>query len=680
MANISKIKREKLIEFINNLKKHHKDEKVNIGLNSIINELNNKKYGLMFEEHEEEVDEKLKKYIPVLIAEKDKFIHKDNSKPFNFIIEGDNLQALHILEKTHKGKIDCIYIDPPYNTGARDWKYNNDYVDEEDAYRHSKWLSMMKKRLIVAKRLLNNKDSVLICSIDDKEYLRLGLLLEEIFPQAKITMVSSVINPAGKAKKGGVDFSRIDEYIFFLQIGKAAVLPETRVNEKTPIAWETFRRHSLANGRGKHGIGASGPNQFYPIYVNNKTKKIVEIGQPIMEGVSRFSVKQIKGCTAVFPVRDNGVEMNWGAVREEALNRLSKGYLKVGQYYPDAPQQYSIQYLTSGVIKDIENGIVTIEGFDSQGGVIGFYSTGRAKVPTTAWNKPSHNATSYGTDILNKIFKDSRFDYPKSIYAVRDCLALFVSNKPNAMILDFFAGSGTTLHAVNLLNLEDNGNRQCVCVTNNEVSELDQKELTSKGFKKGDKEWEERGIAKNVTWPRTLGSIEGKDVNGNSLNYFYGVNYEKFEPLDKSNNEVDEEELPKSSRNIYKKVKIPVYPKLTDRTMADGFVSNVKYFKCEWVERNPEDYLLSNLLAPHVKEMIELQTGTHLDNTSYLLILNKKDFINFVINSKNKEKIKHIWVNQNIIFNAKEKVILDTFSNSFIPKFYFGEELKGAAE
>jgi 16S rRNA G966 N2-methylase RsmD len=680
MANISKIKRDKLIELIKNIKKHNKTEEFVSGLNQIINELNNKKYGLMFEEHEEEVDERLKKYIPVLIADNEKIIQKDGSKPFNFIIEGDNLQALHILEKTHKGKIDCIYIDPPYNTGARDWKYNNDYVDEEDAYRHSKWLSMMKKRLMIAKRLLNNKDSVLICSIDDKEYLRLGLLLEEIFPQSKITMISSVINPAGKAKKGGVDFSRIDEYIFFLQIGKAAVLPETRVNEKTPIAWETFRRHSLANGRGKHGIGASGPNQFYPIYVNNSTKKIVEIGIPIMEGVSRFSVKQLKGCTAVFPVRDNGIEMNWGAIREEALNRLSKGYLKVGKYSPNAPQQYSIQYLTSGVIKDIENEKVTIEGIDTEGGVIGYYLTGRAKVPTTAWNKPSHNATSYGTDILNKIFKDSRFDYPKSIYAVRDCLALFVSNKPNALILDFFAGSGTSLHAVNLLNLEDNGNRQCIMITNNEVSELDQEDLISRGFKKGDKEWEERGIAKNVTWPRTFGSIEGKDVNGNKLDYFYGVEYEKFEPIDKSIGENNEDESLKPSRNVYKKVKAPVYLKLKDKKMEDGFNSNVKYFKCDWIERNPEDYLLSNLLAPHVKEMIELQTGTHLDNIKYLLILNKKDFNNFVVNSKNKKKINHIWVNQNIIFNAKEKEILDSYNNSFIPKYYFGEELKGAAE
>ena len=136
--------------------------------------------------------------------------------------------------------MDCIYIDPPYNISARDWKYNNDYVGGNDSYRHSKWLSMMQKRLALAKKLLNPKSSVLIVTIDGKEYLHLGCLLEELFPSAKMTMISSVVNPAGKAKKGGVDYSRTDEYIFFLQIGESPVLPETGEVIKTPIAWEAL--------------------------------------------------------------------------------------------------------------------------------------------------------------------------------------------------------------------------------------------------------------------------------------------------------------------------------------------------------------------------------------------------------------------------------------------------------
>ncbi|MBR6226724.1 MAG: site-specific DNA-methyltransferase [Bacteroidales bacterium] len=437
------------------------------------------------------------------------------------LIEADNYHALQLLVYLYGGKVDCIYIDPPYNSGAKDWKYNNDYVDENDNYRHSKWLSMMEKRLLLAKKLLNPKDSVLMVTIDDKEYYRLGCLLEQVFPEAKITMISSVINPAGKAKKGGVDFSRTDEYVYFLQLGESVVLPETREVKKSPIAWEALRRHSIANGRGKHGVGACGPNQFYPFYIDKVTKKIIEIGEPIPETMNRFDVKNIEGCETVFPVRDDGREMNWGCVRETALDMYKKGYLRVGQYYPNKPQQFNIVYITKGNIKAIENGEVIVTKSDEFGFVEGYYPVGKPKVPTTSWNKPTHNATSYGTDLINSFFKDGRFDYPKSIYAVYDCLRFFVANKLNALILDFFAGSGTTLNAVNLLNSEDGGFRRCIMVTNNEIGEEKERELKPQGIRPGDEEWEKWGIARYVNWPRTECSIKGIDVNGNEIDGEY---------------------------------------------------------------------------------------------------------------------------------------------------------------
>lgn len=679
MANVTKQKRDKMLSFIEELKKNNNDDKAIMMLNELENTLSEKKFGLVFEEHTEEVDEKLKENIPILCSDENKRICKDKQKPWNFIIEGDNLQALYLLEKTHRGKIDCIYIDPPYNTGARDWKYNNDYVDNNDLYRHSKWLSMMKTRLEIAKKLLNPRSSVLICTIDDKEYLHLGCVLEELFPLAKITMVSSVINPAGKAKKGGVDFSRIDEYIFFIQIGDAPVLPEVRDIVKTPLAWETFRRHSLANGRGKHGVGACGPNQFYPIYVDNKTHKIVEIGEPIMEDIDRFSVKQIPGCSTVFPVRDNGIEMNWGATREEALKRLKNGYLKVGKYFPDAPQQYSIQYLTGGVIKDIQSGKVIVEGYDDNGGVIGYYTEGRAKVPTTAWNKKSHNATSYGTDLLNKIFGDAKFDYPKSLYAVKDCLGIFLANKPNALVLDFFAGSGTTLHAVNLMNAEDGGNRTSIMVTNNEISYLEENRLKEKGYKKGDPEWEKLGIAQSVTWPRTKCSIEGVDVKNHPLDGDYGVEIEDYQ-LDEESAVVSKTSGKKLNTKVYKKTKIQLYPNLSNIKLKDGFVSNVKYFKCDWTPRKPEEYLLSNVLLLHIKEMIELENSIEVDNSSNVIIFNKDDYDKYILDEENYKKIKNIWVNQNIIFDSNEISLLKNKNFKYIPKEYFGQELKEVAE
>ena len=144
-------------------------------------------------------------------------VERGADKPFHTLINGENFHALEALTYTHRGQIDAIYIDPPYNTGARDWKYNNNYVEGEDIYRHSKWLAMIERRLLIARKLLHPIASVLIVTIDEKEYLRLGLLLEQIFPEATIQMISSVINPKGTGRLN--EFSRTDEYIFFVLFG-----------------------------------------------------------------------------------------------------------------------------------------------------------------------------------------------------------------------------------------------------------------------------------------------------------------------------------------------------------------------------------------------------------------------------------------------------------------------------
>lgn len=201
MANLSKIKRDKMIAFLEELKKQHSDDDSIRAFNEIENQLRDKKYGLVWEEHSEEVDELLKENIPVFCTDPERRLCKDPSLPWNFIIEGDNLQTLYLLEKTHRGKVDCIYIDPPYNTGARDWKYNNDYVVKEDVYRHSKWLSMMKNRLFLAKELLNPKSGVLIVAIDDNELNTTGLLLQELFPTYNQFCITVVHNPNGNQGK-----------------------------------------------------------------------------------------------------------------------------------------------------------------------------------------------------------------------------------------------------------------------------------------------------------------------------------------------------------------------------------------------------------------------------------------------------------------------------------------------
>ncbi len=442
-----------------------------------------------------------------------------DSDLWHTLIEADNYHALQLLEYLYAGKVDCIYIDPPYNTGARDWKYNNDYVDTADTYRHSKWLSMMQRRLLLAKRLLNPIDSVLIVTIDEKEYLHLGCLLEELFPEARMQMISSVINPTGTQRPDA--FNRTDEYIYFLRCGSSSIHP-LRISSDEPIEvdWRTFRR------QGSDNLRPTRPNQFYAIYVNDEKKTIEKVGEPLPPDVNRESVEKIPGCTAVFPVKDDGTEMMWSTEPAETRRRLSKGYIRVGKYTPDKPQKYILQYLYSGKIQDIETGKATIIGKNIDGSIKAVYNEGREVMPTTQWNNPSHNAQTQGSSLLKKVIGENRFSFPKSVYAVYDCLKYLVVDKPDALVVDFFAGSGTTLHAVNLLNAEDGGRRRCILVTNNEVSDAEAKDLAAQGFKPGDKEWEKLGIARYVTWPRTVCSIEGHDINGNPLKGEYiGSNY-----------------------------------------------------------------------------------------------------------------------------------------------------------
>ena len=436
-----------------------------------------------------------------------------NSDLWHTLIEADNYHALQLLEYLYAGKVDCIYIDPPYNTGARDWKYNNDYVDNTDQYRHSKWLSMMQKRLKIAKKLLNPKDSVLIVTIDEKEYLHLGCLLEEMFPEATTQMISSCINYTATARRN--QFDRVNEFIYILMIGDCQIYPQDdskNFKQDDEVNWRSLRRQNASNIR-----DVQHPNQFFPIYINIETNTIVEVGENLPFGVPIEMAPHIEGCETVFPIKDNGIEMMWGISRDTFLDRLAKGYVKVGKHTPDKPKKYVLSFLEKGMVEGIKNGDVVITGKRPDGSVIAVYNTQRKVMPKTQWTFKSHDAREYGTYLLDRTIGEKRFSYPKSLYAVMDCLKYFEAGKPDALIVDFFAGSGTTLHAVNLMNAEDGGRRRCIIVTNNEVSDAEAKEMTAKGYKPGDEEWEKLGIARYVTWPRTVCSIEGRDVNGNPL-------------------------------------------------------------------------------------------------------------------------------------------------------------------
>ena len=436
--------------------------------------------------------------------------------PWHTLIEADNYHALQLLDYLYAGQVDCIYIDPPYNTGARDWKYNNDYVDGNDGWRHSKWLAFMEKRLKLAKRLLKPESGVLIVTIDEKEYVHLGMLLEQIFPESKIQMISSVINPKGTGRAN--EFLRVNEFIFFVW-HSGAFLGSFEAENQTgdSITWETMRRRNLASVRGRKGKGACGPNQFYPIYVNSKSGHIEYIGDPLPETAPIAMVEDVPGCIPVFPVRPDGTEMNWSLTAETCRVRHKAGYVRAGKYCPNEHQKYIIQFLPAGAIKAIEAGEAEIVSKHSDGSVEAMFIGAKERTPTTQWNIKSHNAEHYGTNLLKEILSDGAFPFPKSLYAVRDALKAFVARNDRALIVDFFAGSGTTLNAVNLLNATNGGQRRCILVTNNEVSAEESAALSTRGLQPGDDEWEAQGICRSVTWPRSKYTILGQRDDGSVL-------------------------------------------------------------------------------------------------------------------------------------------------------------------
>lgn len=358
-----------------------------------------------------------------------------DSDLWHTLIEADNYHALQLLEYLYAEKVDCIYIDPPYNTGAKDWKYNNDYVDSSDAYRHSKWLSMMEKRLKLAKKLLNPQDSVLLVTIDEKEYLHLGCLLEEMFPDARIQMISTLTNSRGVARDNG--FARVDEYIFVIQFGSSKVnrLPlsdEWRVNVNENDTRVTHLRWSMLIRSGSNYLRKDSVNQFYPIFVFNDGKKIHSVGEPYY-GTNREEVVAPEGTFAVWPLRRDGEEGNWQIANTNLRELIKQGFVMLGKKKDNSIPVY---YLKKGEIAKVTSGVYAITGYREDGSIISDTEV-RSLVTGTQWRIGSHDASTGGTNLLKSFFGTSRFTFPKSIYAVHDTIRFFLANKPNALVVDF---------------------------------------------------------------------------------------------------------------------------------------------------------------------------------------------------------------------------------------------------
>jgi adenine-specific DNA-methyltransferase len=438
-------------------------------------------------------------------------------KPFHTVINAENYHALQALLLTHRGKVDCIYIDPPYNTGAKDWKYNNDYVEADDHYRHSRWLAMMERRLLLAKELLNPADSVLIVTIDEKEYLRLGLLLEQTFPDGRIQMVTIVINPSGA---GGDGFNRVEEYAFFVLFGDATLsgwtdnlltdedAPNSRI--RGGLSWESFLRS------GRTWYRTERPNLCYPVFIDPGSLKIVGAGEPFAGDDESDRPTREGGLDLAWPVRSDGRLGIWRKNAEGLMDLVAKGFAHVGGR-DQRRDTYSIKYLLGGTISLIESGDVEISGSGDRGQVVVSETRTIDKTGKTVWNRPSHNAGKHGSDLIKLLVPNASFDFPKSLYAVEDAVRFAVRAKPSAVVLDFFAGSGTTSHAVMRINREDGGVRTSILITNNEVAAVEHRALAQKNLRPGDLAWERLGICEQITKPRVRAAICGTTADGEPI-------------------------------------------------------------------------------------------------------------------------------------------------------------------
>lgn len=476
--NVSKLHREDLLNKIQRIRTYiaSAPQDQNTGnllqyLDEVTKDIKGKKYGLVFEQHREQIDEILEKNAPVLTEQKELFI--DNGGEMNFLIEGDNLAALKLLEKTHKGKIDVIYIDPPYNTGATNWRYNNDYVDKEDGYRHSKFISFLKERMYCAKKLMS-QNGIIVCAIDDYEIHDTRMIMDEIWgEQNRLGTVVVVHNPRGR--NDDTFIATMHEYLLFYAVdAKIASIGFFPLSEEDKKAYNKNDGISDYNETsfirtGNNSLRTERPGLWYEIFYNPSSNTL---------SLKRETSKDI----LLLPINGKNEERCWRWSPETFLkNKDTELFVKKikGEY-----RIYKKRRITD------------LEG----------------RKPKTVWTDSKYDASSNGILMLQKIFGGKNpFPYPKSLFAVLDCIS--ISSMESSTILDFFAGSGTTGHAVMKLNAEDGGHRKFILCTNNE-----------------------NNICRDVTYERLKTVIMGKRKDGSDYTEKYdaSLKYYKidFVPID----------------------------------------------------------------------------------------------------------------------------------------------------
>lgn len=445
MANLSQIKREQMLAFLETLKEQHSDDESLIAINQIERELTSKKYGLVWEQHEEEVDVKMQTHIPVFTEDKEKeIVRNPDSENFHFLLEGDNLHSLRLLEKTHRGKIDLIYIDPPYNTGHKDFIYDDSFVDKTDGYSHSKWISFMEKRLRIACELLKTTGTIFI-SIDDNEQANLKLLCDEIFGEQN--MIADIIWNSRKSVSNDAIVSLNHNY--------------TLVYTKNILAFNNVKNQF------KFATGAEGFDN--PDNDPRGPWKADPFDAPAIRPNLTYEIVNPNTGKKYLP--PNG--RHWRTEERKYLELLADNRIVFGKSGTGKPQQK--RFLSEAQEK--------------------------GATPKSLWD--DCGTATDGTKELLNIFGEKVFDTPKPTELIKR-IADLAGNK-ETLILDFFAGSGTTAQAILELNEQDGGNRRFILCTNNDGE-----------------------ICSNVTYPRIKTVLTGKRSDGSEYSSGISANLKYY--------------------------------------------------------------------------------------------------------------------------------------------------------
>lgn len=560
-----------------------------------------KKYGLIWEKKTENIDQLLGSNYPVLtnIPEKDIITDVDNDNT-HLIIEGDNLHSLMLLNITHKEAVDVIYIDPPYNKGNNDFVYNDNYVEKEDSWKHSKWASFMERRLKLARNVLKDT-GIIFVSIDDDEFAQLKLIMDSVFNENNfITCLP------WKGKGGGADnkfFMLTHEFIMVYAknrdkcvVGLKEKEDRSSYNKYDPVLNRKYRTQLLRKW-GSESNREDRKYMFYPILYNptNETLSLPpdeEIERLYDRETDTFNddyLQQLKenyeaqGYIFVLPIKDDGSYGRWRWDKSNIIPAWENREIEI--------VEVNGEWIAYEKIFEPLEGEVDLGKFDT-------------------WLDDVGN-TANGTTELRKIVKDSDFSHPKPPSLIKRLIKMG-TDKKDAVILDFFAGSGTTGQAVLELNEEDGGNRRFILCTNNELSRKTANQLRRAGIEEGSPEWEKHGIFQKTLYPRIYNLIKGYQFEGKDETILFEADVKNITQLKKVHHYFEQiENIKDENRGKYDKIqlkfeknKLQLIGIKNINGYMEGYGGNLKCFKTDLVPKIKNMDQMKVIIAQKIYDLL----------------------------------------------------------------------------